>query len=65
MFDRVVCLNVITRTVYFVFHTNSLGFVAQGLEMKNKRTEILSQELLFLFYKGKDLYSFTHSANIY
>lgn len=65
MFNRVVCLNVITRTAYFVFHANSLGFVAQGLEMKNKRIEILSQELLFLFYKGKDLYSFTHSANIY
>ena len=65
MFDRIVCLDIRKGTVYFIFHTNSLGFIAEGLEMKNKNIEILSQKLLFLFYKGKDICSFLHSTSIY
>ena len=53
------------KTVYFLFHTNGLSFVAQGLEIKNKMTEILSQKLFFLFCKGKDVHLFILSTNIY
>lgn len=65
MFDRIACPDIIKGTVYFISHANSLGFVAQGLEMKNKRIEMLSQKLLFLSCKGKDIYSSIHSKNIY
>ena len=53
------------KTVYFLFHTNGLSFVAQGLEIKNKMTEVLSQKLFFLFCKGKDVRLFILSTNIY
>lgn len=58
-------LRYIKGTVYLLFHTNSLSVVAQGLEIKNKKTEILSQKLLFLFCKGKDVRLFILSTNIY
>ena len=65
MFYRMVWSDIIKRNIYFLFHTNSLSFVTQGLEIKNKKTEILSQKLLFLFCKGKDVYLFVLSTNIY
>lgn len=65
MFYRIVCSDIIKGTVYFLFHTNSLSVVAQGLEIKNKKTEILSQKLLFLFCKGKDVRLFILSTSIY
>lgn len=62
MFDRIVCLDIIKGTLYFIFHANSLSSVTQGLEMKNKRIEILSQKCLLPFYKGKNICSFIHST---
>ena len=35
------------KTVYFLFHTNGLSFVAQGLEIKNKMTEIQLKSISF------------------
>lgn len=49
MFDKIVRLDIIKGTVYFIFHTNSLRFIAQGLELKNKKNEnTLLETLIFV-----------------